>query len=864
MKFSCPHCNQRLEADAEAVGAEIACPACGNSLTVPAEASATPPPPPVPPAPPVSTAPPTPAPPPAATPKPRRRPALALAAVAALAVIAAVSAGFALKQRGSNTAEQKARIAERTGGAAAYEKQVKPLLARYCYDCHGDAKQKADLTLQTYRDAASVTNDRKTWEKVLANLRNREMPPQNKPQPTQAERDFLAAWIEGEIFDTDCTNPDPGRVTIRRLNRAEYNHTIRDLVGVKFQPADDFPADDSGYGFDNIGDVLSLPPILFEKYAAAAEKILQAVFAPATTNRPPTKRFAANKLPSTATGGPYGDSGKALNTEGYISTPIQFPAAGDYLLRARAFGQQAGKDPARMEFRLDGKALQVFDVKAVERSPEIYSYKINVPAGQRQFAAAYINNFRDPNEKNPERRDRNLIIEYLEVAGPLPTKPETPKRFEAYHRVMFRQPTPATKTAVAREIIGTFAERAYRRPVAADELDRLMKLFELADRNRDSFEQSVQLALQAVLVSPHFLFRGELQPEPNNPAAIHPINEFALASRLSYFLWSSLPDDELFSLARQGQLRKQLDAQVKRMLQSPKSAALVENFAGQWLQLRNLKLLAPDAKLFPKFNDSLRHDMLRETTLFVEAIIRDDRSVLDFVDADFTYLNEPLARHYGIPGITGDEFVRVSLKGTPRGGLLTHASILTLTSNPNRTSPVKRGKWVLENLLGTPPPPPPPDVPELADQKQLTGTLRQKMEQHRENPVCASCHARMDPIGFSFENFDAIGAWRDKDGTAAIDPSGELVSGEKFASPAELRAILLRQKRDDFIRCLSEKLLTYALGRGLEHYDKCAIDQIVKAMPRGDYRFSVLVSEIVRSTPFQKRRGDNHAKTASQ
>ena len=852
---------------------QIPCPTCGAYLTIPDEAPVAPPSEgeptarvPLPPAPirydPFAAPPP---PPPAWRPPARQRPSPVLVASASVAAVAALLiVGFGFKNRLSADAARKAKTAERTGGAAAFETQVKPILARYCYNCHGDAKQQGDLTLQVFKDAASVSKDRKTWEKVMANLRSREMPPTGKPQPTPAERDFLTAWIEGEIYDTDCANPDPGRVTIRRLNRAEYNHTIRDLVGVKFQPADDFPADDSGYGFDNIGDVLSLSPILFEKYAAAADKILRAAFAPATTNRGPSKRIAAAKLPSTATGGPYGDSGRALNTEGEISTPAKFPTAGEYTLRAKAFGQQAGTEPARMEFRLDGKVVKVFDVTAVERAPEVYHVRLKLPAGDKTFAAAFINNYKDPKEPNPERRDRNLIIEYLEVAGPAPDPPQAPQRSEAYQRIMFRQPTPETKTAAAREIIGTFALRAYRRPITAEELDRLMTLFALADRGQESFDQSIQLALQAVLVSPHFLFRGEIQPEPNNPTAIHPVNEFALASRLSYFLWSSLPDDELLALAGKGQLRAQLDAQVKRMLLDPKSAALVENFAGQWLQLRNLKLLAPDAKLFPTFDDTLRHAMVRETTLFVETILRENRSVLDFIDGDFTFLNQRLAKHYGFPGVTGDEFVRVSLKGTPRGGLLTHGSILTLTSNPTRTSPVKRGKWVLENLLGTPPPPPPPDVPELADQKQLTGTLRQKMEQHRDNPVCSSCHARMDPIGFGFENFDGVGAWRDKDGGAAIDPTGELVSGEKFASPAELRAILIKQKREDFIRCLAEKLLTYALGRGLEHYDKCALEQITKGLEQGDYRFAALVSEIVKSTPFQKRRGENHTKTASQ
>ena len=866
MKFSCQHCGQRLEADAEAAGIAIACPNCNGALVVPVDVSLL-----------AATAIPPAPPPPIARARAIRaaatswikshRTASVAAGVAALILLVAISAGIARKQRGGSAANSAAAQAKHAEAAALYESRVKPLLARYCYDCHGDAKQKADLNVQTYKDAAAVAKDPKTWEKVLANIRNREMPPTNKPQPTQAERDFLASWIDGEIFAVDCTKPDPGRVTIRRLNRAEYNNTIRDLVGVKFQPADDFPADDSGYGFDNIGDALSLPPVLFEKYAAAAEKILKAAFAPGSGNSAPTKHFPAAQLPSTAKGGPFGDNGQALNTEGELSTPIKIAKAGEFILRAKAFGQQAGPDPARMEFRLDGKAVKVFDVKAVERAPEIYDFKVKLAAGDKKFAAAFINNYLNPKDPNPENRDRNLIIEYLELIGPLddPTaKPATPERSEAYRRIMIRQPTAQTRPAVAREIVANFARRAYRRPVQAEELDRLLRLFDLANRNADSFEQAIQLPLQAVLISPHFLFRGEIQPEPNNPASIHPVNEFALASRLSYFLWSSMPDEELFALAEKGQLRKQLPAQIKRLLHDPKSAALVENFAGQWLQLRNLKLLAPDATLFPSFTDALRNAMIKETTMFVDAIIREDRSVTAFIDADFTYLNERLAKHYGVAGVAGDEFVRVALKGTPRGGLLTQGSILTLTSNPTRTSPVKRGKWVLENLLGTPPPPPPPDVPELADQKQLTGTLRQKMEQHRENAVCASCHARMDPIGFGFENFDGIGAWRDKDGTAAIDPSGELVSGEKFASPAELRVLLVQQKRDDFVRCLTEKLLTYALGRGLEHYDKCAVDQITAGMAKGEYRFSVLVNEIVSSTPFQKRRGENHAKTASQ
>jgi hypothetical protein len=398
----------------------------------------------------------------------------------------------------------------------------------------------------------------------------------------------------------------------------------------------------------------------------------------------------------------------------------------------------------------------------------------------------------------------------------------------------------------------------------------------------------VTVALQAVLVSPHFLFRGELQPEPDNPKAVHPINEFALASRLSYFLWSSMPDERLFALAERGALRRNLASEVKRMLKDPKSRALVENFAGQWLQLRNLDIVTPDRKVFANFDDTLRSAMRRETELLFDTILREDRSVLEFLSADYTFVNERLARHYGLlfgPRAAGEkarkgdrgkitlapslpfslsdanatsdhEWRRVSLRGTSRRGVLTHGSVLTLTSNPTRTSPVKRGKWVLENLLDAPPPPPPPNVPELKEGKELQGSLRERMEQHRADPLCASCHARMDPIGFSLEHFDGIGGWREKDGEAAIDAGGSLVTGESFDGADGLTDLLLKSKKEQFIRCLADRMLTYALGRGLEFYDKCALDEITRQLAKKDYTFSALILEIVTSTPFQKRRGD--------
>lgn len=760
-------------------------------------------------------------------------------------------------------AERRARGSAKAKASAgpAFDKDIQPLLQRYCHDCHGE-KKKGDLDLRPYGSAEAVLEAREVWELVLKNLRSREMPPSGKPQPTQAERELLSGWVEKTLLQTDCDNPDPGRVTIRRLNRFEYNNTIRDLVGVDFQPADDFPADDSGYGFDNIGDALSLPPVLLEKYLAAADKILAKALDVDSEASLRKRRFSAHALEGSAPGESLDGGARMLAREGDIYVDHEPPVAGRYAFRVRAYGQQAGPEPVRMAVSVDGKVLREFVVKAEENAPEVFEVEVPIEtAGTRhRFAVAYLNNYVNPEDPNPRNRDRNLIVEYLELEAPAGLEPVVPARPAAHARIFFRPPgtTPQQQLDSAGEVIGRFAKRAYRRPVTRAEAARLLKLYQAARADGEAYEGAVRLALQAVLVSPHFLFRGELQPEPDNPAAVHPIGEHALASRLSYFLWSSLPDDELTALADRGRLRRNLDGQVRRMLKDPKAAALVESFAGQWLQLRNLAVVSPDAWQFPEFDDALRVAMRRETEVFFETLIREDRSVLELLDANYTFVNERLARHYGIAGVQGEEFRRVSLEGTGRGGVLTHASVLTITSNPTRTSPVKRGKWILENILGTPPPPPPPDVPELSEAKEvvLSGTLRQRMVQHRENPNCATCHARMDPIGFGFENFNAIGGWREKDGTFAIEPDGEFVSGEKFKGPEDLKTILTGAKREDFLRCLAEKTLTYALGRGLEFYDTCAIEQVKSALVAGNYRFSALVLGVVKSVPFDQRRGE--------
>ena len=486
-----------------------------------------------------------------------------------------------------------------------------------------------------------------------------------------------------------------------------------------------------------------------------------------------------------------------------------------------------------------------------------YEVKLHVPAGKHRLSARFINDYYKPDDPDPKNRDRNLIIERLEVQGPLGVLPE---KLPASHVRLFtcRPDNNSDPGDCARAILRPFVTRAFRRPARDEEIEKLIALVRQVKDEGDSFERGIQVAIEAVLVSPHFLFRIELDPEPLNPQAIRTINDFELATRLSYFLWSSMPDDELLRLAHDGTLRKEgnLAAQIRRMLKDPKAVALVDNFASQWLQLANLKLINPDKKQFPAFDDDLRNAMETETKLFFDAIVREDKSILAFLEADFTFVNEKLARHYGISGIKGEQFQKVALTGGERGGLLGHASVLVTTSNPTRTSPVKRGRWVLENLLNAPPPPPPPDVPELKDtgDKLVDGTLRQRMEQHRENPNCAVCHAQMDALGFGLENYDPIGAWRTKDGIFDVDASGTLPGGASFNSPAGLKAILLA-RGGEFRRCLAEKLLTYALGRGLEYYDKCTVDTIVRNIAANHDKFSGLVLEIVNSDAFQKRRG---------
>lgn len=740
-------------------------------------------------------------------------------------------------------------------GRDEYRKQVAPLLAKYCFECHSGKKPKGGLSLEARKDDPGIDKDRTVWEKVSENLRSGEMPPKDKNRPTAAEVDRILAWIDNNLSFLDRGKKDPGRVTLRRLNRAEYNNTIHDLLALDFQPADDFPADDIGYGFDNIGDVLTLPPLLMERYLAASEKIAAKAIVTPEQMRGIKEKFLAAKMETAPQKFPVSGGFCNLYSNGEIFTTIAFPREAEYIFRIRAFGDQAGKEPARMALRLGNRTLHQFDVPVESDAPAIYEFKAKIEPGSQRVAAAFTNDFLDRRSKDPKRRDRNLHVEFIEIEGPIGGTPATLP--ESHRRVMIRTPkNRGDEEASARAILEAFASKAYRRPATKAEVERLVKLVGIAQKQGDSFERGIQLAVQAILTSPHFLFRVEIDPDPRNPEAVHFISDYELASRLSYFMWSSMPDEELFAEAKKGTLRANVGKQARRMLKDPKSRALVENFAGQWLGIRALRAATPDPGRFPGFDETLRSAMVRETELFFETVLREDRSILEFIDADFTFVNERLAKHYGIDGVKGSEFRKVNVPGGQRGGVLTQASILTATSNPTRTSPVKRGKWILENILGTPPPPPPPDVPDLNEGKQaeLAGSLRQRMEQHRAKPICASCHQRMDPLGFGFENYDAIGAWRTADGKFAIDPSGELPGGKTFKGPAELKGIL-KARKDAFARCLAEKMLTYALGRGLESYDRRSVDGVAAALAKGDYKFTGLVVAIVESEPFLKRRG---------
>lgn len=732
---------------------------------------------------------------------------------------------------------------------------VQPLLIQYCGDCHTGEDAQAGVRLEKFETPGQILQGRKAWLKISQQIEAGIMPPaQSDPIPA-AEKVKILEFIQAATNAINCVkDPNPGKVTVRRLNRFEYFNTVRDLTGVDYPKALEFPGDDVGYGFDNIGDVLTLPPILLEKYIEAAEEISKAAIKIPTPSKRHKSEWTGSQL-KIDKGGQANGNFASLSSAGEAYAQEQIPWPGTYKLTVTASGDQAGDEPVKAAVVVDGKQIKTITIPNKRGEPKEYSVTLRLKSGRRKIGVEFLNDFYRDNG-NGQKLDRNLLVEHVtlegEKAGAKIPDSELP---ESHKRLITQTPTGDEDVDEAtRNVIQRLANRAFRRPATQAELERWVKIAQQVQADGESFEASIQVVLQGLLLSPQFLFRIEKQREPIGTTKYAQLDDFELATRISYFLWSTMPDDELFRLAAKKQLNdpKILRTQVERMLKDRRANQFVENFVGQWLQLRKLDEFQPSKQQFPQFNDALRNAMKRETFTFFASVMRNDESVLNLLDSDYTYLNESLANFYGITGVDGEQFRRVSLAGTVRGGLLTHASILAVTSNPTRTSPVKRGKFVLDNLLGTPPPAAPPGVPELKEKGELTGTLRQRMEQHRADPACAACHQLMDPLGFALENFDAVGQWRVKDGKDDIDASGELPGGVKVDGAVALRKLLKDKYQDRFVRCLIEKTLTYSIGRGLDYYDLCTVEKIEQQLKQSDYRFSTMIFEIVRSDAFQK------------
>jgi len=891
-------------------------------------------------------------------------------------------------------------------------KAIVPFVKKHCGQCHSEKEPKGDVSLSVFSDEAAIWKARTTWNHVLDQLGGGLMPPKGKPKPTPEEAERFTLAVRNLFERLDRTAPrDPGLVTMRRLNRVEYVNTVRDLLGVAIPLGGDFPSDNVGYGFDNIGDVLALSPLQFERYLATAEAITNAAIVVGEPPAPPQQFHHGTEFNLLGPTSPRFDhtgrlardpKGKVIpndmripaswsnlpkaNPRGtHTNDPLQMVfqdvnTPGQYKITVKLVGAPAGGTPAKFALTVNGKEVLRGDC---QESATDHVATVHLNPGPLRVDVSLLNEFTDPED---EAKRRIVLVISSTLVGPTVTDS---------HALLFAGSEKLEGHAKTRFVLERFATRAFRRPAKANEVDRLVQIVQKAEqipwftvtedslkklreakvpdgvigklRSRRSWpgnvlksmleiglcdeeqfvkslrerlvdkgkpdethvpailqaaeqapqpwEARIALAVRAILCSPKFLYRAELDARPPQPAAqagdskgnavpslalrageSQPIDDYQLASRLSYFLWSTMPDQELFDLAAKKQLHQNLSAEVQRMIADPRSKTLFDNFAMQWLRLRPLREFSPDAKLFPEFSRELRDDMLMETELFFLSTVREDRSIFDLIDGKFTFLNERLAKLYDIADTNGNSslpkaalinpkgepipkihggyadhglptgsflkhlqnnpFVRVNLTNTPRGGILTQASVLAVTSHPTRTSPVKRGHWVLEQILGTPPPPPPPNVPELTAKDTLQPiTLRQQLEQHRAKPACAGCHARMDPIGFAFENFDVLGKFREKDGDLPIDPAGELPSGQKFQGPDELKAIL-KEKKELFSRNLAERLLIYATGRGLDYFDRRSVDGILAEAQKNDYRFHALITAIVQSDPFRMRRGN--------
>jgi mono/diheme cytochrome c family protein len=743
------------------------------------------------------------------------------------------------------------------------------LVGEYCVGCHNDRVKRGDLVL-SHLDETRVAADAPTWEKVIRKVRSGMMPPANARRPDAARVAAFLTSVEASLDKAAFAAPNPGKAALHRLNRTEYGNSIRDLLGFEFNVTALLPPDDQSHGFDNIAESLTISPTLMESYIRAGDAIARM----AVGDRSISPRVETYRVPQTVTQKEHVD-GTPLGTRGGIAVRHFFPADGEYTF-GMAFYHYNGKifgslqDSEQIEVSVDGQRVALLDVNLkMPATDETRTRPVKIAAGQRLVSAAFIKRAEGPVQDfvmPSETALNNLAAEVPGVTGLLHlttlgiTGPrnvtgvsETPSRRKVFS---CRPATVADEEPCARTIFSTLARPAFRRPVTKADLDHLMGLFRDARKNQGDFENGVRMGLQAIVSDPEFVFRFERTPAGAAPGAITRISDLELASRLSFFLWSSIPDEPLIALAADKQLSEPavLEQQVRRVLADPRADALANNFASQWLHLRNLRDWHPDPYAFPDGERNLMTSMERETELFFMNIVRADRPILELLTADYTFIDGRLARHYGIPNVVGNRFRRVPVTDERRRGLLGHASILTVTSYPTRTSPVVRGKWILDNLLGAPPPQPPPEVPPLKENTEDVKPLplRARLQEHRANPTCAACHATMDPIGFALENFDAVGASRVLDSGEPIDPSGQLVDGTKLDGPVGLRNVLLN-RADLFSSTFTEKLLTYAIGRGLEYHDMPAVRSIVRSAAQDGGRFSGFVLGIVNSAPFRMR-----------
>jgi len=809
---------------------------------------------------------------------------MALLAMAAWLPVTAIASG------GAQTSLQ---LAQSVPALSAHQK----LLGSYCVTCHNERLLSGGLAFDRF-DMSNVGNQAEVWEKVLLKLRMGAMPPPGLPRPDKPTLDAFAAWLETELDTSASREVNPGRTgSVHRLNRSEYQNATRDLLGLEIDVTALLPVDDADKnGFDNVATMLSVSPALLDRYLAAAHKISRLALGIAPVG-PTTDTY---RVPASLDQNGQVSEDLPLGSRGGLAIRHYFPVDGEYIVRVRLRRQLYDYvvglgSPHQMEIRVDGERVLSSTVGGAEtlKAPpasfvgEVFGdpawekyaldadaglhVRFRANAGPRVVGVAFLSRqveledgVRPPphpggrQEERDEMLEANPSIDSVAIDGPYAVEGpgDTPSR----RTILSCRPTATTEEqACARRILSSIARRAYRRPVTDREIGTLLRFY--ADGRRDgTFDTGLQLGLERVLADPNFLFRLERDPPTVAPGATYRLTDLEFASRLSFFLWSSVPDEELLDLAARGRLQNPavLEQQVRRMLASPRSeAALVDNFVSQWLQLRPLHSAEPSETAFPDFDENLRQAFFQETNLFVDSVLREDRSVVDLLGANYTFVNERLARHYQIPNVIGNRFRRVTFESDEaRGGLLGQGSLLTATSYPNRTSPVLRGRFLLDSLLGTPPPPPPPDVPPLPERSEggKVASVRKRLEQHRKNPACAACHAPMDPLGFALENFDAVGAWRTtgEDG-APIDATGTLPDGATVRGVKGLRALLV-SRREQFVSAMTEKLLSYAIGRGLEYYDRPAVRRIVHEAAPSDYRWSSLLLGVVRSAPFQMRR----------